>query len=73
MLVRFAVYSVLWSLVLGLSSSFADDRSAHDPEEFLAPKDGAPMIVIPAGSFPMGVPDGDRDGVGMNIRVMKCL
>jgi formylglycine-generating enzyme len=62
MLVRFVVYSVLWSLVLGLSSSFADDRSAHDPEEFLAAKDGAPMVVIPAGSFPMGVPDGDRDG-----------
>src|SRR5262245_35785248 len=24
--------------------------------------DGAPMILIPAGLFPMGVPPGDRDG-----------
>jgi len=25
-------------------------------------KDGAPMVLIPEGSFPMGVPQGDRDG-----------
>ncbi|ULA62384.1 MAG: FGE-sulfatase domain-containing protein [Nitrospira sp.] len=25
-------------------------------------KDGAPMVFIPEGSFPMGVPHGDRDG-----------
>ena len=25
-------------------------------------KDGAPMVLIPAGPFPMGVPPGDRDG-----------
>jgi sulfatase modifying factor 1 len=25
-------------------------------------KDGAPMVLIPEGSFPMGVPHGDRDG-----------
>ncbi|HEV2174535.1 MAG TPA: SUMF1/EgtB/PvdO family nonheme iron enzyme, partial [Nitrospira sp.] len=25
-------------------------------------KDGPPMVLIPAGSFPMGVPPGDRDG-----------
>ncbi|SPP64827.1 formylglycine-generating enzyme family protein [Nitrospira lenta] len=25
-------------------------------------KDGAPMVLIPEGPFPMGVPDGDRDG-----------
>ena len=25
-------------------------------------KDGAPMVLVPAGSFPMGVPPGDRDG-----------
>src|SRR5262245_4841994 len=24
--------------------------------------DGAPMVLIPAGTFPMGVPSGDRDG-----------
>ncbi len=62
MFMRFVVYSALWSLVFGQSISFADNRSAHDSVEFLAAKDGAPMIVVPAGSFPMGVPDGDRDG-----------
>jgi len=25
-------------------------------------KDGAPMVLVPAGPFPMGVPTGDRDG-----------
>jgi formylglycine-generating enzyme required for sulfatase activity len=25
-------------------------------------KDGAPMVLVPAGPFPMGVPPGDRDG-----------
>src|SRR5512147_2384869 len=25
-------------------------------------KDGAPIVLIPAGPFPMGVPPGDRDG-----------
>jgi formylglycine-generating enzyme len=25
-------------------------------------KDGAPMVLVPAGPFPMGVPKGDRDG-----------
>ena len=28
----------------------------------LSAKDGAPMVLIPAGSFPMGVPPGERDG-----------
>src|SRR5262249_21042504 len=28
----------------------------------LSGKDGAPMVLIPAGSFPMGVPPGERDG-----------
>jgi formylglycine-generating enzyme len=28
----------------------------------MAGKDGAPMILVPAGPFPMGVPKGDRDG-----------
>ncbi len=27
-----------------------------------ARKDGAPMVLVPAGPFPMGVPPGDRDG-----------
>ncbi len=28
----------------------------------LVGKDGAPMVPVPAGPFPMGVPKGDRDG-----------
>src|SRR5574338_136584 len=37
------------------------DKSNAAPAE-IAGKDGAPMVLIPAGSFPMGVPPGDRDG-----------
>ncbi|HXV69422.1 MAG TPA: formylglycine-generating enzyme family protein [Nitrospira sp.] len=40
--------------------------AAEHPSEALltspAGKDGAPMVAVPAGSFPMGVPRGDRDG-----------
>jgi sulfatase modifying factor 1 len=32
------------------------------PASELVANDGAPMILVPAGSFPMGVPKGDRDG-----------
>ncbi len=31
------------------------------PQEMTG-KDGAPLVLIPAGSYPMGVPVGDRDG-----------
>jgi formylglycine-generating enzyme required for sulfatase activity len=34
---------------------------AAPPGEIVA-KDGAPMVQVPAGVFPMGVPPGDRDG-----------
>ena len=51
-------------LCLGLNGSllFANEQSAHNLVELSTSKDGAPMVVVPAGSFPMGVPDGDRDG-----------
>lgn len=62
MFIRFVLCSAFWGLVFGQSFSVAADRAAYDPIEFVADKDGAPMIVVPAGSFPMGVPDGDRDG-----------
>jgi formylglycine-generating enzyme required for sulfatase activity len=62
MVARFLVLVMLWSVVFGLCMPFAQDRITQDPIEWLAAKDGAPMIVVPAGSFPMGVPSGDRDG-----------
>lgn len=39
--------------------------SSSDPKGFPAEitgQDGAPMVLVPAGPFPMGVPAGDRDG-----------
>ncbi len=35
---------------------------AEGLEKEVKGKDGAPMVLIPEGSFPMGVPHGDRDG-----------
>lgn len=35
---------------------------AEGLEKEVTGKDGAPMLLIPEGSFPMGVPRGDRDG-----------
>ena len=37
-------------------------QSAEGLEKEVKGKDGAPMVLIPEGSFPMGVPHGDRDG-----------
>jgi len=36
--------------------------TAEGFEKEVTGKDGAPMVLIPEGSFPMGVPHGDRDG-----------
>jgi formylglycine-generating enzyme required for sulfatase activity len=36
--------------------------AAEGLEKEVKGKDGAPMVFIPEGSFPMGVPHGDRDG-----------
>jgi formylglycine-generating enzyme len=54
-------------LVHVLVFSFGETASAGPsmimkPPSELVGKDGAPMILVPAGSFPMGVPKGDRDG-----------
>ena len=46
--------------VIGLVSFSPMGLSAADSP--LSGKDGASMVLIPAGSFPMGVPAGDRDG-----------
>jgi formylglycine-generating enzyme len=51
---------VLSLTVIGLVLFSPLGLSAADSP--LSGKDGAPMILIPSGSFPMGVPPGDRDG-----------
>jgi len=48
------------SFVMVLALIFATPFSLQAAEP--AGKDGAPMVLVPAGSFPMGVPPGDRDG-----------
>lgn len=53
---------ILAYVVLNGSLSLAEDRLPQDSVELLTGKDGAPMILIQAGLFPMGVPFGDRDG-----------
>ncbi len=54
--------SLMFFLCGFLISSF-EFAAAKDPlpTEFTG-KDGATMLLIPAGPFPMGVPPGDRDG-----------
>ena len=43
--------------------SLLEFASAKDPlPTERTGKDGAAMVLIPAGPFPMGVPPGDRDG-----------
>jgi formylglycine-generating enzyme required for sulfatase activity len=55
------VSAVLWVL-FNVSPLFAADPPPYALLATLTGKDGAPMVVIPAGPFPMGVPQGDRDG-----------
>ena len=58
------IVAVAALLCFGLDASvlFANEQPAHEPAGSPTGKDGAPMIVVPAGSFPMGVPEGARDG-----------
>ncbi|MER3423189.1 MAG: formylglycine-generating enzyme family protein, partial [Nitrospiraceae bacterium] len=57
--------SIYLLMTLSLSLLFAQnitaETSASLPQEITG-KDGSPMVLVPAGSFPMGVPKGDRDG-----------
>ena len=58
-----------WPLMLGgflivaqagmAFSAWAEDSPTTD---VISPKDGAPLVFIPAGTVPMGVPQGARDG-----------
>ncbi len=56
------VTSAALSVLLNVSLLLADDQPSQVLNAPLIGKDGAPMVVVPAGEFPMGVPPGDRDG-----------
>jgi formylglycine-generating enzyme len=55
------ISTLLWVL-LRTSLLFAADELPQALITRLIGQDGAPMVEVPAGSFPMGVPHGDRDG-----------
>ena len=51
--------SLIFSIFLaGVANA---NTAATQPTEFVG-KDGAPMVLVPAGPFPMGAPPGARDG-----------
>ncbi len=53
------------SAVLAIRAIPTLAASSPDPKGLpieIIGQDGAPMVLVPAGSFPMGVPAGDRDG-----------
>jgi formylglycine-generating enzyme len=52
---------VISAVVLWAAEPSAAQPSPKPVNEVVG-KDGAPMILVPAGLFPMGVPKGDRDG-----------
>ena len=54
--------STVFCVLFNVSPLFAADQPSQALLTPLTGKDGAPMVEIPAGSFPMGVPQGDRDG-----------
>ena len=58
---RIIVVCLMSAMVVWLAETFAADVSTKPASEIVG-KDRAPMILVPAGPFPMGVPKGDRDG-----------
>ena len=62
MSVRPLLVSTVLCVLFNVSPLFAADQP---PQVLLTPptgQEGAPMVEVPTGSFPMGVPLGDRDG-----------
>ncbi|MGH7232965.1 MAG: formylglycine-generating enzyme family protein, partial [Nitrospiraceae bacterium] len=55
---------LLFSIVLFWSGTVLAEPSspASKPASQIVGTDGVPMVLVPAGKFPMGVPKGDRDG-----------
>ena len=73
MSVRPLLVSTVLCVLFNMSPLFAADQP---PQALLTPptgKDGAPMVVVPAGSFPMGVPTETGMADAMNIHAMTCL
>src|SRR5918996_6016131 len=58
---RMISYVMLVSTMALLTAYSAVESATPLPVEIVG-KDGAPMVLVPAGPFPMGVPTGDRDG-----------
>ncbi|MEP6935500.1 MAG: SUMF1/EgtB/PvdO family nonheme iron enzyme, partial [Nitrospirota bacterium] len=54
--------SAVLCLLLNGSPLFAADQLTQILPAPPIGIDGAPMVEVPVGSFPMGVPQGDRDG-----------
>lgn len=53
---------ILVATLLCLSMHPSPLLAADQPLKASTGKDGAPMVAVQAGVFPMGVPHGDRDG-----------
>lgn len=62
MAIRILAVLALFGFWLNASFLSANEPPGQDSIEPPKGQDGAPMIVVPAGLFPMGVPAGARDG-----------
>ncbi|HKN86445.1 MAG TPA: formylglycine-generating enzyme family protein [Nitrospiraceae bacterium] len=60
-IVAVCLMSAMVAMVVWLGDTSAAELPAKPASELVG-KDGARMILVPAGPFPMGVPKGDRDG-----------
>lgn len=61
MIVLLLLGSAAFTTLFNVSVLFASELPVQTVDEVLG-EDGAPMVFVPAGPFPMGVPYGDRDG-----------
>ncbi len=62
MLTPLVLVSTILLTLLNLTTLSAADLPLQAGRTSLTGTDGAPMVMVPAGTFPMGVPHGDRDG-----------
>ncbi len=62
MAIRVWIGTATFSILFGTCLLLAEAQSLQVVNAPPKGKDRAPMIEVPSGSFPMGVPPGDRDG-----------